>query len=158
MDKKTVGKNLAARRKAADLTQEALGERLSLSNKTISRWETGVFLPDSETLLRLAEFYGVTVDELLFSAVGGKAPKPELFSTEERLAFWKRNFLAEYKDLIILSALVPFVLLILGIVLKKPLVIAVFPLVSLFLYGHWNNKKDAYAEYNTFRYLDRKER
>lgn len=158
MDKKTIGKNLAARRKAADLTQEALGERLSLSNKTISRWETGVFLPDSETLLRLAEFYGVTVDELFFSAVGEKAPKPELFSTEERLAFWKRNFLAEYRSFILLSALIPIFFVLLGIFLKKPVFLVVASFCVIFYSGYWHNKECAYAEYNTFRYLDRKER
>lgn len=41
MDPVQMGAFIAARRKAQNMTQEALGERLGVTNKTISRWETG---------------------------------------------------------------------------------------------------------------------
>lgn len=42
MDQAKIGKFLALLRREAGLTQEALGEKLGVTNKTVSRWETGV--------------------------------------------------------------------------------------------------------------------
>lgn len=57
--------NLIALRKARGLTQIELGERVSYSDKTISKWENGDSCPNIEALYRLAEFYGVRIDDLL---------------------------------------------------------------------------------------------
>ena len=57
--------NLVALRKARGLTQIELGERVSYSDKTISKWENGDSCPNIEALYRLAEFYGVSIDDLL---------------------------------------------------------------------------------------------
>lgn len=42
MDQITIGKFIAKKRKEQNLTQEQLAERLGISNKTVSKWETGV--------------------------------------------------------------------------------------------------------------------
>ena len=65
MDAAKIGDFLAALRKARGYTQQAVAERLNLSNKTISKWESGGGLPDITVLPALAELYGVTVDEIL---------------------------------------------------------------------------------------------
>lgn len=52
-------------RKGLGLTQKELGERLFISDKTVSKWERGLSLPSVELLLPLAETLGVTVTELL---------------------------------------------------------------------------------------------
>jgi len=52
-------------RKARDLTQEQLSSTFNVSPQTISRWETGVNLPDIEMLPSLAAFFKVTIDDLL---------------------------------------------------------------------------------------------
>lgn len=52
-------------RKNANLTQQQLADKLHISNKTISQWETGRTLPDIVTLVRLAEIYDMKLDELL---------------------------------------------------------------------------------------------
>lgn len=57
--------NLIALRKARGLTQIELGEYVSYSDKTISKWENGDSCPNIEALYRLAEFYGVRIDDLL---------------------------------------------------------------------------------------------
>lgn len=44
MDNKTVGKFIAKLRNEKNLTQEILGEKLSVSNKTVSRWENGNYM------------------------------------------------------------------------------------------------------------------
>lgn len=65
MDMKKIGVFLKELRKEQGLTQEELGEKLGVTNKTISRWETGVYLPPVECLKLLSEEYGLTINELL---------------------------------------------------------------------------------------------
>lgn len=60
-----IASNLIKLRQEAGLTQAKLGEKLNYSDKTISKWERGEAIPDAYSLLRLAELYGVTVDDLL---------------------------------------------------------------------------------------------
>ena len=65
MDSKKIGKVIAKRRKEKGMTQGELAERLSVSNKTISKWETGVGLPDISILVDLASILDISVDDLL---------------------------------------------------------------------------------------------
>ena len=65
MDIQKVGLFLAALRKERGLTQDELGQKVSVTNKTISRWETGTYLPPAESLETLSEFYGITINEIL---------------------------------------------------------------------------------------------
>lgn len=65
MDTKKTGEFLAAMRKSKGYTQQAVAEWLNLSNKTVSKWESGAGLPDIAVLPALAELYGVTADEIL---------------------------------------------------------------------------------------------
>ena len=65
MDVLKVGQFLATLRKERALTQDELGQRVGVTNKTISRWETGTYLPPAESLEVLSEFYGLTINELL---------------------------------------------------------------------------------------------
>lgn len=59
--------NLIRLRKERNLTQEVLAEALGISVQAISKWETGVSLPDIMQLPRIAQFYGVTIDYLFYS-------------------------------------------------------------------------------------------
>lgn len=65
MDSKKIGKLIAKRRKEKGMTQGELAERLSVSNKTISKWETGAGLPDISILVDLASILDISVDDLL---------------------------------------------------------------------------------------------
>ena len=65
-----IGRNLASLRKARGLTQGQIAEKFNYSDKSISKWEHGEMVPDVETLLALADFYGVTVDFLLTKDAG----------------------------------------------------------------------------------------
>lgn len=65
MDQQKTVAFLKQLRKEKGLTQEALAERFHVSSKTVSRWETGINLPDVETLLALAAFYDVDIRELI---------------------------------------------------------------------------------------------
>lgn len=65
MDNVKTGKFIAERRHELGLTQQELADRLNLSNKTISKWESGAGSPDIANLAELAKALGVTADELL---------------------------------------------------------------------------------------------
>lgn len=57
--------NLRRLRKAKDIKQEALAEAMNISRQTVSKWENGTAMPDFKKLNALAEYFGVTMDELL---------------------------------------------------------------------------------------------
>lgn len=59
-----IGKNLLKLRKNKKLTQLEVAEKFNYSDKSISKWEKGESLPSVEVLCELAEFYGVTLDDL----------------------------------------------------------------------------------------------
>ena len=60
-----LSENIAAARKAIGETQTALAEALSISNRTVSKWETAETEPDAASLVLLAEHFGISTDELL---------------------------------------------------------------------------------------------
>lgn len=65
MDQVLIGKFIAAERKQLGLTQRQLAEELGISDKTISKWETGNGFPEASLLLPLCDRLGITVNELL---------------------------------------------------------------------------------------------
>ena len=65
LDKIEIGSVIARQRKEKGLTQKQLADTLRVSNKTISKWETGEGFPDITILPTLAEVLSITVDELL---------------------------------------------------------------------------------------------
>jgi len=60
-----VAKNLIAYRKDKKLTQAELAEKISYSDKSISKWERGECIPDLAILKQLADFYGITINDFL---------------------------------------------------------------------------------------------
>ncbi len=65
INKESFGSFVAALRKEKGLTQKELADQLYISNKAVSKWETGVTVPDIAMLVPLSEVLGVTVTELL---------------------------------------------------------------------------------------------
>ena len=65
MDTQKIGAFLAELRKEKNLTQDELGEQIGVTNKTVSRWENGNYLPPVETLQILSKFYDVSINEIL---------------------------------------------------------------------------------------------
>ena len=65
MDQKKTGDFLKELRKEQSLTQEQVAEKLGVSSRTISRWETGTYMPDISMLVDIAEMYDVDVREII---------------------------------------------------------------------------------------------
>ena len=61
----TYGKALKYQREASGLTQTQLAERTGISQESISRWENNLVLPNIDFCIKLADFYGITLDELV---------------------------------------------------------------------------------------------
>ena len=69
MDQAKIGRFIAARRKAQGLTQRQLADALSISDKTVSKWECGKGLPEVSLMLPLCSALQITVNDLLTGAV-----------------------------------------------------------------------------------------
>ena len=65
MNQEKIGKFIAKCRKDKNLTQGELADKLNISNKAISKWETGRGMPDASIMLELCAYLGITVNELL---------------------------------------------------------------------------------------------
>ncbi len=65
MNQEKIGKYISKIRKEKKMTQEELGEKLRVSSKTISRWETGKCMPDISQLMPLSEILEISVNELI---------------------------------------------------------------------------------------------
>ena len=71
MDMMTLGKQIAYYRKEWGLTQEALANRLGVTNQAVSKWERGAALPDVETILVLSRLFCVSMEALLLNDLTG---------------------------------------------------------------------------------------
>lgn len=65
MEQEMIGKFISACRKEKELTQMQLAEKLNITNRAVSKWETGKSMPDVSLMLDLCGILGITVNELL---------------------------------------------------------------------------------------------
>lgn len=69
MDQVKIGRFIAERRRQAGLTQAQLAEKLNITDRAVSKWETGKSMPDSSIMLELCEILNITVNDLLCGEV-----------------------------------------------------------------------------------------
>ena len=77
MNQKKMGTFIKTLRKENNLTQEQLAEALGVSNRTVSRWETGNNIPDLDMLIILADYFDVEIKELI---EGERLKEKEIFT------------------------------------------------------------------------------
>ena len=65
MDLVKIGKYIAGKRKALGMTQKQLAEKLNMSDKSVSKWERGVCLPDVSVYMELCKILGISINEFL---------------------------------------------------------------------------------------------
>ncbi len=162
MDTVKIGKYLSELRKSKGLTQEALGEQIGVTNKTISRWENGNYMPPVDALQLLSEFYGVSINELLsgkkltdeeYKAVAEENIKSVLsistFSLKEKIGYYKKKWLKEHMAGLLLQLAVMVILVITMYIYYKnllPLMIIAVPVC----YAINNNRMMSYVEANAY--------
>lgn len=69
MDQVKIGKFIAECRKKQNLTQSQLAEKLFITDRAVSKWETGRAMPDSSLMLDLCNILNITVNDLLYGEV-----------------------------------------------------------------------------------------
>lgn len=115
MNQEKIGKFIAKCRKDKNLTQAQLAEKLNMSDKSISKWETGKGMPDSSVMLDLCNCLNITVNELL----SGEYLKEEEYRkkvTENLLDITKKSEKNEKEKNRIIIALSIFIIIVLVIV------------------------------------------
>lgn len=96
MDATKIGRFIGAERRAKGWTQRQLADKLQLTDKAISRWETGKGLPDVSLLLPLANVLDITVGELL---AGERRLQPPAMQTAEAEARTTRQLVDYTREL-----------------------------------------------------------
>ena len=69
MDQIKIGRFISERRKGVGLTQSELAEKLNVTDRAVSKWETGRSMPDSSIMLPLCKLLGISVNDLLSGEV-----------------------------------------------------------------------------------------
>lgn len=159
MDMRKVGQFLAQLRKEKELTQEQLGEKLGVTNKTVSRWENGNYLPPVEMLQSLSELYGLTINEILsaqrltpaeyqekaeenLKAVVSTSP----FSLDEKIEFYKRKWKKDHFFYCCLARVLIWILLCVGIFTEDVLWTIAFGISNVAYYCIERNRMMTYVE------------
>ena len=163
MDLINTGKFIADLRKEKGLTQAQLGERIGVTNKTISRWETGVYLPPADALLALGELFNVSVNEILSGKRLTEADYKEAaeenltqiiiassFSLKDRVEFFKKKWLKEHIAIMVFIGICIIAVLIAGIVVKNIILVSITPMLILVAHAWRNNTMMAYVERNAY--------
>ena len=115
MDQIKIGKFIAACRKEQGMTQAALAEKLGISDRAVSKWETGKSMPDSGIMLELCSFLGIIVNELL----SGEKIMTEVYDkrAEENLLEMRRQVEEKNRQLLRTEYLIVIPVVAMGLVL-----------------------------------------
>ena len=99
MDQKRVGQFLKQLRKEKGITQEEFAEKIGVSGRTVSRWETGSNMPDISLLVEIADFYDVDVREIIEGVKKSEMMNEEIRDTAEKMADYAGAEKADCSDL-----------------------------------------------------------
>lgn len=158
-----IGKFIAELRKEHRFTQEQLGDKIGVTNKTISRWETGAYLPPADALLMMSELFDVSINEILSGKKLSNAEYREAaeenlrqtihassFSLKEKVDYFKKKWLKEHIAIMVLWGICIVGVFITGIILSKPLLVSGSVLLLALGHGWRNNTMMTYVEQNAF--------
>ena len=163
MDLVQIGKFIAELRKEQELTQEQLGEKIGVTNKTISRWENGYYLPPADVLLAMSQLFNVSVNEILsgkrllaeeYKEVAetnlAQTLKASSFSLKERIDFYKSKWLKEHISIMVFIGICIIGVALAGVVCKQGWIISIAIFLLLVAHGWRNNTMMAYVEKNAY--------
>ena len=162
MDLIKIGKFIAELRKEQGLSQTQLGEKIGVTNKTVSRWETGTYLPPADMLLSLSESFGVSINEILcgkrlkdeeYKAEAEKNLKnsvESIFTYKEKLEFFKKKWLCDHIAILCFIGAVIVGIFLLGFIIKQYILIAISSVIFVVCHAWRNNAMMSYAEEKAF--------
>jgi len=170
MDLVKIGNFISGLRKEKGFTQEQLGKEIGATNKTVSRWETGTYLPPVDALMKMSEVFSVSINEL----VSGEKLDPKdyrqaaednliktisasSFTLKEKTDFFRKKWLKEHLSLMILMGLIIIIICITGFILRESLIIGSAMILLIIFHGIRNNMMMAYIERKVYDNSDRHE-
>ena len=154
------------------MTQEQLGERLCVTNKTISRWENGNYMPNVEMMSLLSKEFGVSINEIIVGERLGaedfkKAADDNLvtalnnstFTLKEKITFFKKKWLREHIATFVLCAVAWIGIMVLLTSKARgndilPVLGAVGGLLAVLFYVVLYNRMMAYVENRAYQNSD----
>ena len=159
MDIVKTGEFIAKLRKEKGLTQEQFGDKMGVTNKTVSRWETGKYLPPADVLLLMSELFDVSINELLtgqrltdmeYKQTAEKnlteVIRSSSFTIKDEIDFFKKKWLKDHILIMIVIGICVLGVLVVGIILQNPILCSV-SVILLFLGHIWRyNTMMAYVE------------
>lgn len=86
MDQKKIGSFLKELRKEKGITQEEFAEKLNVSGRSVSRWETGSNMPDISLLIEIAEFFDVSIPEIINGERKSESMNEEVKEVADKLS------------------------------------------------------------------------
>lgn len=94
----SMGARLAQSRRAQNLTQEQLAEKLGVTRQAVSRWESDTAYPETDKIVRMAALFGVSCDYLLGAGDGSGGTPPSPVTRLLREAAGKKVLLRFYEE------------------------------------------------------------
>ncbi len=165
MNQAKSGEFISSLRKEKNYTQKQLADILGVTDKAVSKWETGKGFPEVSLLLPLCEELGITVNELLTGERISEAQYKEkaeenlmnalsnsVFTVKEKIAFYKKKWLKEHAALMILVIVAWFSV---WLILKfrgvsMPIIAGIAGLTGVLLYIVLYNRMMSYVEYHAY--------
>lgn len=118
MNQKKIGSFLKELRKEKGITQEEFAENLNVSGRTVSRWETGVNMPDISLLVDIAEFFNVSIPEIINGERKSEIMEKEVKEVAEAMS----NYAGAEKSVILkrvkLISIIGLISLVIGLVME----------------------------------------
>lgn len=162
MDQVKIGKLIAECRKAKKLTQVELANLLGVTDKSVSKWENGICLPDVSLYMKICEILDITLNEFFsgerltdesFKQVADSnllsALENSTFTLRDKIDFFKRKWQKDHFFEIIVVMLVIIVFIIYGFIKDNGLQY-VFMIIGFISGVIENNKMMAYVEKNAY--------
>ena len=150
MDLIKIGKFIAELRKENGLTQEQLGDKIGVTNKTISRWETGTYLPPADAMLAMGEVFNVSVNEKAAEENLMQTIKASSFSLKDKVEFFKKKWLKEHIAIMVFIGICIIAVFIAGFLTKNIILVSITPLLIAIAHAWRNNTMMAYVERNAY--------
>ena len=136
---------------------------MGVTNKTISRWETGNYMPPVEMLEELSNMYGLTINELLSGKKLSTEEYKEMaetniketlkasaFNLQEKKDYFKKKWLWDHAVLMVIIGLIIIGVFVTGAIMKNVLIGYVAILMLVMAHGWRNNTMMTYVEKNAF--------
>lgn len=169
MDTVKIGKFISQLRKEKKMTQEQLGEKIGVTNKTVSRWENGNYMPPVEMFLELSKVFDVSINELL-SGERLKAEeyiekaeeniqevlKNSSFTVKEKTEFYRKKWKKEHLFSLVIELTAICTAFIIGIIIDEGLIVFGSYICLLVMICVRRNRMACYIENKIYGNLENK--